>query len=226
MENEKFNTGIYQIVNLLNGKRYIGSAINLKRRKIEHSYRLKKQIHSNEILQRSYNKYGKENLKFEILLYCSKGDLLFYEQRAIDSYDFENLYNIRIKADSNRGITFSEEHKQKIRNSKKGNKSHMYGKKLSIETKIKISNKLKNRKMSETHKLNLCKALKNKKKSSEHIKKMKECQKGEKSSKFIKFSDIEINLMKKMRNQNFSYREIGRIFGHCSKIIKNRILYY
>jgi group I intron endonuclease len=130
---EKYNTGIYQIVNQVNGKRYIGSAVNLEQRKISHFNTLTMKIHKNRYLQFVYNKYGKNNLKFEILLYCDKENLLFYEQRSINSYNFKELYNISKTAGSNLGMKFSEEHKAKIGMSNRG-------KKYSEEAKKKMLN--------------------------------------------------------------------------------------
>ncbi|MHA1342378.1 MAG: GIY-YIG nuclease family protein [Promethearchaeota archaeon] len=66
------NSGIYQILNKINNKIYIGSAVDLKQRKNSHFNTLDKNKHWNKYLQRSYNKYGKENFKFQILLYCNK----------------------------------------------------------------------------------------------------------------------------------------------------------
>ena len=69
MENKNFNTGIYQIVNLIDGKRYIGSSSNLKNRLNEHNRCLNKNCHHSKYLQNAYKKYGTGNFKFEILFY-------------------------------------------------------------------------------------------------------------------------------------------------------------
>lgn len=71
------NTGVYEIKNKINGKRYIGSTFSdLDKRKYEHFWSLKKGCAS-EILQRAYDKYGEENLIFNVLHrvpkeYCRK----------------------------------------------------------------------------------------------------------------------------------------------------------
>ena len=80
------NSGIYKITNLINGKIYIGSSINLKRRMNEHLRELRLNIHSNKRLQNSYNKYGEENFKTEVVEYCDINKVREREQFYIDNY--------------------------------------------------------------------------------------------------------------------------------------------
>lgn len=55
------NSGVYMIVNAINGKRYIGSSNNIKRRLKEHRQHLKSGTHDNQHLQSSYNQHGADN---------------------------------------------------------------------------------------------------------------------------------------------------------------------
>jgi group I intron endonuclease len=64
--------GIYKITNKINGKVYIGQTDRLTERKREHFYRLEKQTHSNEHLQRAFNKYGKDNFIYEVIEECDE----------------------------------------------------------------------------------------------------------------------------------------------------------
>lgn len=57
-------SGVYQIYNPINNKRYIGSSINVERRLKEHLRNLKKNTHCNVHLQSAYNKY-KDVLQFQ-----------------------------------------------------------------------------------------------------------------------------------------------------------------
>ena len=54
-------SGIYKILNKSNGKCYIGSSCNLNKRKYQHFNSLMKNKHYNLYLQKSFNKYGKDN---------------------------------------------------------------------------------------------------------------------------------------------------------------------
>ena len=56
-------TGVYKIVNLVNGKIYIGStAQSFKKRGVQHYGELVRGIHKNSYLKYSWNKYGEKNI--------------------------------------------------------------------------------------------------------------------------------------------------------------------
>jgi group I intron endonuclease len=173
-------SGIYQIRNITNNKRYIGSAISIHKRKMAHIRLLENNKHYNIHLQRAYNKDGKDNFIFEVLLFCSKDYLKFYEQRAIDAYDFSSdLYNIMPNARSSIGIILSEETKIKIGLSNKG-------KKRSKESIEKSASKRRGVKKSEEFKQKCKNRQLGKKYSDETKKKMSESRKGEKNHNFGK----------------------------------------
>ena len=110
-------SGIYQILNLVNGKKYIGSAVDITARWGLHRRQLNNNIHHSEKLQRAWNKYGKENFKFEILINCEKEELLDYEQLHFDELNPE--YNICKVAGSMFGFKFDEISKLKMSESAK-----------------------------------------------------------------------------------------------------------
>jgi len=60
-------SGIYKILNIKNNKVYIGSTTNFNKRKNEHLKRLRKNKHENKYLQRAFNKYKEDNIKFELI---------------------------------------------------------------------------------------------------------------------------------------------------------------
>lgn len=89
------NCGIYKIENCINGKLYIGQSNNLHRRKNRHFNELRTDKHPNQHLQRAFNKYGEENFKFEVILFCEEDELLYYEDFFIRYFNTIQLgYNI------------------------------------------------------------------------------------------------------------------------------------
>lgn len=79
--------GIYTISFTGSARIYIGSAMNVTRRKGQHLYLLRRNIHSNKKLQNYYNKYGELNFNFHVLecvLY--KEDVRKREQLYLDQY--------------------------------------------------------------------------------------------------------------------------------------------
>jgi len=59
--------GIYTITNLINNKIYVGYAIKIQERLNTHKSELINNKHANNFLQNSWNKYGIDNFKFELL---------------------------------------------------------------------------------------------------------------------------------------------------------------
>jgi group I intron endonuclease len=59
--------GIYKIINVINNKFYVGSAVDLKRRKTRHFCELRNNKHNNRYLQASWNKHGEQAFVFVIV---------------------------------------------------------------------------------------------------------------------------------------------------------------
>jgi group I intron endonuclease len=169
-------SGIYQIVNTVNGHKYVGSAKKLSNRKNVHVCELRNKQHGNGHLQRAWDKYGEKCFEFSVLEICDINLLIEREQYYIDTLHPE--YNISPKAGNCLGLKHTEEsrknmsiaHKgnipsqetrEKMSRAQKGkiisqetrNKLSRYhtGRSLSQETKNKISLKKKGRKMPGCH---------------------------------------------------------------------------
>lgn len=63
-------SGIYKILNKVNGKVYVGQSKHISQRKSEHFRSLKYGQHYNKYLQRSFDKYGNESFSFEVIECC------------------------------------------------------------------------------------------------------------------------------------------------------------
>jgi group I intron endonuclease len=155
------NSGIYIIKNVINGKFYLGSSINLSKRKRTHFRDLKNNKHHCIYLQRAYNKYGKENFEFIILFNCSKEYCLEFEEYFIKSlspkYNTSKVANCPM---GGRKHSLDTIEKFKNRSVKSGKEHYLYGKspessiiekmrKARIGTKQTVETKTK---MSETAK--------------------------------------------------------------------------
>jgi len=132
-------SGIYQILNQITNKRYIGSTINFGKRKSEHFRKLKYNSHHSILLQNSYNKYGCDNFVFSIIeLIDDNTKLLEREQYFLDLLKPE--YNICISSSAPMmGRKHSKEtiEKLKTRKVKRGKEHHLFGTKVKAETKEK-----------------------------------------------------------------------------------------
>lgn len=62
-------SGVYAIVNIINDKLYIGSAVNICKRWQSHTHYLNSNRHANKYLQRSWNSYSKRNFIFTVVEY-------------------------------------------------------------------------------------------------------------------------------------------------------------
>jgi group I intron endonuclease len=115
---------IYCFVNKLNNKIYIGSTINFEKRISNHLSLLKSNRHYNRHLQAAWNKYGEDTFVIDIIEFISnQNNLIRREQYWLDyykSYDPKYGYNIRIKAESNCGIKWTDKSRQKMLNNRNG----------------------------------------------------------------------------------------------------------
>ena len=135
--------GIYMIQNLVNGKMYIGQAVDIERRWRHHRSVLRGNDHDNKHLQRAWNKYGEDNFEFTIICECAESQLNTMEEYYIFelmSYDGRVGYN---KTYGGEGCRPTEETRRKQSEAHKGENHYMFGKHHSEETKEKMSESLK-----------------------------------------------------------------------------------
>ena len=163
----KDKIGIYKIVNKINGKVYIGqTGENFQRRYLFHNWKLCNNIHDNQHLQKSWNKYGKDNFQFEIVEELKDSSMLNDREIYWIKYYRENgnCYNIQdggqpkclhhyISAESRKhvgeinrqrmlGTKLSEETKHKMSESRKGKRVYRHNDLLSDEQARQIKQML------------------------------------------------------------------------------------
>ena len=137
-------SGIYSILNKIDGKIYIGQSIDVDIRWKQHITDLNKNIHFNSYLQNSWNKYGSDAFEFKLLMACKPRYLNRFERVQIKKFDSTNRekgYNLTDGGDSD--YTFSDETRKKMSETRKGlfvGENHpLYGKHHSDETRKKMS---------------------------------------------------------------------------------------
>jgi group I intron endonuclease len=135
--------GIYAIVNLRNGKRYVGSSINIPKRWRRHGIDLRGGIHHSVALQRAWRKYGEDSFAFVLLACIEEADnLLAAEQHFIDRYRCHSPaygYNVSPTAGNALGVKHTEATRQKLREGLQTRGHPMLGKSHSEESRLRMS---------------------------------------------------------------------------------------
>jgi group I intron endonuclease len=127
----QIKSGIYKIINKIDGKYYVGSSKNIQYRWTEHKRQLNNNCHHNDFLQRTWNKYGSDSFDFIIVESTDIDKTLLTEQKYLDiaKTEQDKCYNLKFKVT---GGDPGQDGRDKIR-------IKMTGRKLSSETKEKIS---------------------------------------------------------------------------------------
>lgn len=131
-------SGIYKIINKIDGKIYVGQTQNYHKRKQKHLAALRANSHFNTHLQRAFNKYGEKAFEISLLCECEIEELDRLEVEWISAlrcadreYGYNLMYGgqvfrsftpeIRMRMSMvNRGKKFSKEHRRHISESQKG----------------------------------------------------------------------------------------------------------
>lgn len=184
-------SGIYKILNKVNGKFYIGSAVDFTRRFNRHKRLLNSNEHPNGHLQAAWLKYWNVSFEFVILEECDKENLICHEQHYLDLTECWNRevgYNICKIADNRTGVFHSKETKALMSKNRKGlTKSPEWqakitaaitGKKRNPSIGKAQSQRLKGRKDTEEASLNKSKGQIGRKHSDESKRKRSEALKG------------------------------------------------
>jgi group I intron endonuclease len=194
LESYKGVSGIYAIVNLKDGKRYVGSAACLRLRARQHIAHLFAGRHFNRHLQSAWNRDGAHSFRFDVLEVVSDKALLTAAEQTHMDAAIGNRYNLRPLAHSNYGLKLSDETKEKVRQAN-------IGKRHSEETK---------RRMSATRK--------GAPKGSEWAEKIAATKRGVPRSdvrewapnRFRKFTDAQVLEIKAMRATGATYRAMAK----------------
>lgn len=207
------SSGIYFIINLINGKIYVGNATKFKNRFKHHKYYLNNNNHHNLYLQRAWNKYGADAFQFTIVeIVEDVKDLVRIEQLWINASNCcnENVgYNSRKIAESNIGLKHKPESLIKMSIAQKGKvvsletRQKLYlaniGKQHSEESKLKMSITRKGRKYSKEWINNIANANRGQKRSDEVKAKMRLAWKNRKLVGVSEETKLKLSIARKGR---------------------------
>jgi len=138
-------SGIYKIVNKINGKYYVGSSADILSPNIgrwyKHKWMLKNNNHDNIHLQRAWNKYGGDSFEFKIVEYIEPAKLIGEEQKYLDDAKLNKnaVYNRTFIAGK---IEMTEETRKKIGDKAKIRFKNNINHPLYDKTKYTLYNKL------------------------------------------------------------------------------------
>lgn len=125
--------GVYTILNLVTGRVYIGSSVNVAHRWHEHLSHLRLGTHHNAVFQADWIRYGASSFSWTVVEECeTRLDAIRAEQKHIDSTP--DLYNAARRAGSGPrdGFRHTEESKHKMSAALKGKpKPEGFGEKVS-----------------------------------------------------------------------------------------------
>jgi len=166
-ECETVRSGIYTITNKVNGKVYVGQAVDIPARWRSHRCELRNGKHGNPHLQNAWRKYGEENFEFSVLESVPVDKLNDAEIAWIKRLNtFRNGYNLTTGGGGQTGRLLTDEQKRHLSEINMGAKNPNYGLKRSEETRRKMSMSMRHKRkpLSDAHKKSISKGNKGKKK--------------------------------------------------------------
>ncbi len=194
---------VYLILNLLNGKRYVGQTVQpLKKRFNAHASCKTMPI------GKAIRKYGKENFYCGVIKSCaSKEELDYWEKFYIVALKSKNRkigYNRTDGGEGTSGIERSPEYRAKLSAAMTGEKNHRYGKKNTPEHTARIVAANLGRKRKPGTGENIAAALRGKKHTKERCAHVSAAQRGDSPYK---------NLVAELDARNLSYAEFAKLMG-------------
>lgn len=204
-------TGIYVIMDVLSGKKYVGSAAtDLRKRWVDHRRLLDQGKHHSSYLQRAWNKYGEGAFRFQVLMFCHPSQCIRFEQLWIDCFrtaDPSCGYNMSPTAGSTRGFRHTAKSIEKMQKAHRGHKQ-------SAEWVARRAASIRNRETprkspperSLEHRNNLSASLTGRAFSGEHRKSLSESAKNRYAASRIEFRG-------ELRNLKEVCAEVGARYG-------------
>lgn len=218
--NSSYKTsGIYEIRNIVNNKRYIGQSQNIYVRISKHIFCLCSNSHCNKHLQSAWNQYGENSFEYNVLEYCSNEQLNERELFWINHFNSNNKdygYNIRLNPFDNRGLKWTDEQRVKMMEHINADKSYYRNHKIPRETLEKAWEASRNKVWSDDERQRQSKILTGTK--VENTENMKAAQRGE-INNYAKLTQCDVEEIIYLLNCGYGQTYLANLFNvSCSTI--------
>jgi len=165
-------SGVYDILNTVNGKLYVGSTVfTIRNRLIDHRHRLRRGVHPNRHLQAAWNKYGEAWFRFRVREVCTPQECLDRETYWIGSLratDTRCGYNVCREGCNRQGVRHSAAARMKMSEAKRGKPNGRKGIPHTEETKARIAAVKRGKPLNIETRMKMSAAQKGRPKSAEH----------------------------------------------------------
>ena len=196
---------VYLIINLVNGKKYVGQTIKTVEK------RFKAHARQNTMIGRAIRKHGKENFRFGVIKSCaSKSEMDYWEKFFIKTLKTKspNGYNLTDGGEGIVGLKRTSEHKRKIGIANTG-------KKRSIESRMKIRASRIGKPLLPERCAKISKALKGFSKSLQHCVNISLSKRGNTSFK---------NLIAEIDRMKLTYTSLAKFLGLTHQNVSRKML--
>jgi len=148
-------SGVYVFINNITKELYVGSSINLTKRMVNYYYYYNSDKPSKMVIIRAMKKYGLENFSLGIKEFCEQDPKICINlvasglQKWIDHYKLK--YNVLTTAGNSLGYKHSVETINKLKEIFSKENHPKFGSTASVETKMAISEGIKNYYLTNNH---------------------------------------------------------------------------
>ena len=214
------NFCVYKIINLVNGKVYIGKTSDVNARWRKHvKIAENKEEKAHQYLHKSISKYGVVNFVIEKiesnLTEIESFDRERFWIKTLDSKNPDVGMNLTDGCEGTSGLKWSEDSREKIR----GSNNHNFGKITPDDVKEKLKISSTGRKLSTEAKLKISETHKNKTISDEQKNQLSELNSGEKHPQ-AKFTEQDILRIREMfATGEYTQTELAKNFGTKPNVI-------
>lgn len=194
--------GVYIITNTVDGKVYIGSSLDMRKRCEDHVSQLRRGVHHNRRLQNAWNKHSGDVFVFDVLEVVKTRDrsaTIPAEQKWLDFFQVgrEACYNFLLLASSPGSQVTKDETRRRISESKRG-------KRLTPEHKAKLRRARIGRPLSEAHRAAL---------SAARVGKKMPPRTGEKAWPYRKMSVEQVQKIRDLAGMGWGVKSIAAELG-------------